>query len=44
LEALGGAGGEHSTVLDRAKIRVGGRAAEKDWTEEVGGSYGVLNG
>jgi hypothetical protein len=44
LEALGGAGGEHSTVLERAKIMVGGRAAEKDWPEEVGGGYGVLNG
>ena len=44
LEALGGAGGEHSSFLDGAKVMLPGRAAEERGTEDICGSNGVLNG
>ena len=44
LEALGGAGWEHSSCLDGVEFSQGGRAAEEGGAEDVGGGYGVLDG
>ena len=44
LEALGGAGGEHPSFLDGAKVVLGGRSSQERGTEDICGGNGVLNG
>jgi len=44
LEALGGAGWEHPSFLDGAKVVLGRRSSQESGAEDICGSYGVLNG